>query len=306
MLEIDPAIEHRLVAPDRLVFSSPRGGFTIIDKAGFFRSVLISLENGTPVEHAFEGVEDPADRAAIADRIIGILRERGVIRSASEDSTNPTSSDLLWAWLRFVGTAQSAQPMIGLIGEGQLANALQDEIGGLGLVCKRIDTPDNNFHLVVACADLNDRERLRFQNKQAVDADVPFLPVWMQRHIICVGPIIIPGATACVECLHHREEMNRTGSLNAQEIPHAEMASSFASRYAAMLATVEIARFLAGAIYDLHIATFTRHSLLNGKRAQSVILKLPRCPVCGPARDQRPLVDTFALEEDERTSEVIA
>ena len=146
---------------------------------------------------------------------------------------------------------------------------------------------------------------MRSVNKQAVEVDVPFLPVWLQRHIVCVGPIIIPGATACAECLHHRHEMNRADTLNAQATPQAGATSPFASRFAAMLAAAEMARFLAGAIYDLHIATLSRYSLLNGKSAQSIILKLPRCPVCGPGRHQRPLVDTFAVNVCAKAPEVV-
>ena len=306
MLELDPAIEHQFVAPDRLVFSSPRGGFTILDKAGLFRAAISCLESGAPIEQAFEQIKNDADRAAISARIIEVLQTRGIVRAVSKPGLETAKEDLLRAWLGFVGTAQTSQPLIGIIGEGRLAAALKSELVALNLAHTSTETVTDSIDLSVLCMDYEDRQKLRFANRAAIEANIPFFPVWTQRHIISLGPVIIPGATACAECLHHRDQMNRQERMSASSAVQPVSTSAFAGRFAAMLAAAEIARFLFGAIYDLHVATQTRHSLLNGKRAQSVILKLPRCPVCGTGRRKRPVVDTFSVGAQETAGALIA
>jgi len=80
MYERDPAIDQTFLPPDRLVFASPAGGFTIVDKTGLIRLVLADLDADAPLEPVFEIIPRPEDRGIFQERIIGMLLERGIIR----------------------------------------------------------------------------------------------------------------------------------------------------------------------------------------------------------------------------------
>lgn len=300
MYELEPAIEHAIIAQDRIMFSSPAGGFTIIDKAGLVGGVLDCLKAGQPIERAFGRIDEDQDRAQLQEHVLNMLIARGIVRKQQECQAG--SGDILAAWLGFVGVAKSTNRHVQIIGEGGLAKALITELNGLGLnglgreAAQRGDEPAG---LIVCCQDRKDMKALRAANAEAVAAGVPFLPVCIDRHIIAIGPVTIPGATACVECMYQRERMNAGDDTDKPNpMPAHGTVSDFALRFAAMLAAGEAARFLSGAIYDLHIASLVKHSLVTGRRTTSVILKVPRCPVCGPQRKRGPLVDTFALYDD--------
>jgi len=298
MLELDPAIEYACVPPDRLVFSGPSGSFTIVDKAGLINRFLDCLKHGLPTEQAFAEIEDPSDRIEVSGRVVEVLRARGVVREKSAENAGSEYGDILCAWLRFVGTNGQREPLVGVIGEGKLSRALERELASLGLMHRGIQHVDQACDLIVHCQDYEDMPALRAVNKQAVEANIPYLPVRLQRHVVSLGPMIIPGATACIECVYHRGQMNLDVKREDHPLRQQGATSEFTARFAAMLAGAEASRFLFGAIYDLHIATLKRYSVLTGKQAQSVALKLPRCPVCGLGRGERPLVDTFAIYDD--------
>jgi|GEM_PF-5994840 len=321
MYERNRAIDQAFFPPDRLVFSSPAGGFTIVDKTGLIRLVLAALDADAPLEPVFEIIPQPEDRGRVQERIVSMLLDRRIIlpkvatqRDKGRDKgrdTQPdqTSEDILCAWLRFVGVQNERVPMIGVLGEGQVKAAVQRDLASLGLercelLPEQVNGRARDIDLLVFCQDREDESARRAVNRLAVEACVPWFPVAVHRHVISTGPIIIPGATACVECIYHRGQMNlqafETGAAGAdvQAGAHGVSTSAFVARMAAMFGVEEIARYLFGAVYDLHLATLTRYSVTTGQQTKSVALKVPRCPVCGPHRGVVPLRDTYTLYDE--------
>lgn len=295
MLECNPAIEHALVPPDRLVFSAPTGGFTIVDKAGLIRAALACLSQGRPVEEAFEAIEGADQRAEICQHIIDMLKSRGVIRVRSDRSASPASDDMLSTWLQFAGVYKGKELSVGVVGKGVIATQLRSELEALGLANTALKRVEMGHDLIVCCQDHEDISSLRQINREAVEAGLPYLAVRALRHIIATGPLVIPGATACMECAHHRQEINRKELPGLAASLTGGTHSHYTLRLAAMMAGAESARFLFGASYDLHVTHISRYSLLTGKLAQSVILKVPRCPVCGLGRMDSPLQSAYAV-----------
>jgi len=202
-------------------------------------------------------------------------------------------------------------PMIGVLGEGQVKAALARDLTSLGLessdlLPEHISCGARDIDLLVFCQDWEDENALRRMNRLAVEAGVPLFPVAVHRHVISTGPMIIPHATACAECMYHRGQMNlqafESGDAMLYTLADADeqgiSTSAFVARMAGMFGVEEIARYLFGAVYDLHLATLTRYSVTTGKQTKSVALKVPRCPVCGPHRGVVPLQDTYTLYDE--------
>jgi bacteriocin biosynthesis cyclodehydratase domain-containing protein len=135
-----------------------------------------------------------------------------------------------------------------------------------------------------------DDARLREVNRRAVGSDAAYLPVVLDRHLVSIGPLVLPRATACYECLYHRVRAGRR-NLEAFEAVAARdhRPSRLSAHFAAASAAAGILRFLAGSALDLHMATVARHNLLTGDSGHTVALKVPRCPVCGQANMRKPL-----------------
>ena len=291
MYELDPAFDYDLTLPGQLVFQGPGGGMTIHDKLGLIKATLDCLSEGRPVDEAYAVLESDADRCAAKEHILQTLAARGIIRPTTPNSY--TDKDKLQAWLRFAGLNKQADPVIGIVGQGAIADAVAAELSTLGLQCHVIEGDAPACDLGILCQDVPSENVLRSVNRQFVGLGVPLLPIAVRRHVISTGPLIIAGATACAECVHHRAKMN--AAPDAAPPVSADLANSaFTLRLAAMFAVEEALRFVYGAAYDLHMATLKRYSVLTGQRKSSVILKVPRCPVCAPCKLRtQPLIDTF-------------
>lgn len=300
---LDPATEFTHVPPDRLIFDTPNGSFTVADKSGLIGAVLTCCQNGGDIEQAFDRIEDSEHRALARDHVITLLLQRGVLR-AGAGGFPARERDVFCDWLRFIGVGRELPCRIMIAGEGGICDAIHDELCALGLDGDRFAgelSADDG--VLVFGQDRPDEAGLRNFNRLAIEAGLPLLPVSVHRHVITLGPFIIPGATACAECVYHRRQANGgfepEGPLPGTEV--ARHASGFVLRLAAMMAVEEIVRFGFGAAYDLHTASLLRHSVLTGKRTQSVVLKLPRCPVCGAGNGRAPLCDGLSLADSAGT-----
>ena len=67
---------------------------------------------------------------------------------------------------------------------------------------------DEGLDCVVATADFSGQQLLRHWNSWCVNRGCTFLPVMLDKGIGCVGPLVVPGETACYECLRARENSN--------------------------------------------------------------------------------------------------
>lgn len=108
------------------------------------------------------------------------------------------------------------------------------------------------------------------------------------HHTLSIGPLVFPGETACLACLHGRIT-ERWGV--AEETPEPLAAHDYRALIAALAAT-EIARFAAGdtslahktVVWNMAERTATAHQLL----------RVPLCAMCGDAR----MAPTMVLEGD--------
>ena len=292
MYRLDPAFDFAVEAPNNILFSGPGGEFIVQDTSGLIRAVLKAFETGAALNTVFEKIEDPETRQLAEARIVDMLCARGVLKACTEDAiaTQSASKDPFCDWLGFVGDTRAEEQAVHIAGQGALADAVRAECNAIGLTVnpQNTDAPAQG-DIIVFCQDRPLTSDLREFNQHAVQAGAIFLPVQIHRHVITIGPLVLPGATACAECAHHRQQ----ASAGEPAIQMGERmqctVSPFVIRLAAMLGVQMIARFLSGAAQDLHISTITRHSVLTGQRTDSIILKVPRCPVCGQANARKPL-----------------
>ena len=141
---------------------------------------------------------------------------------------------------------------------------------------------------LVAVADYPAQAILRDWNRYCVDNGIIFLPVTLTRAVGLVGPLYVPGETACYECLRARENAN----LDFPELARAgeevafggQMVNGFHPLMASALgdyAAMELVKFLSFSL-PWRVGELIEVNLLEPDLRARKVLRLPRCPVCGP------------------------
>jgi bacteriocin biosynthesis cyclodehydratase domain-containing protein len=141
---------------------------------------------------------------------------------------------------------------------------------------------------VVATSDFGGRHLMREWNEFCVANRKHFLPVVLDRMIGFVGPHVIPGESACYECLRARESaaMDNPDDQRASELGAfaRQPLNSFHPTMAAVVAEIaalELTKFYSQ-VMPWKVGRLIEINLLAVEMKARKVLKLPRCPVCSP------------------------
>jgi len=162
---------------------------------------------------------------------------------------------------------------------------------------------DGLFDCLVATSDFGGMHLLRRWNEFCVDRGIHFLPVVLQNLIGYVGPLVVPGETACFECLRARQNANfddpeaqravEPAAFEGQSVVafHPSMASILGD-----LAAMELTKFYSGVIPTWRVGALVEVNLLQPSITTRNVLRIPRCSVCSPLKTRSPVstrIDPF-------------
>jgi bacteriocin biosynthesis cyclodehydratase domain-containing protein len=156
---------------------------------------------------------------------------------------------------------------------------------------------------VVATSDFGGAQMMRPWNEFCIKNKLNFLPVVLQDLIGYIGPLVVPGETACFECLRARQNSH----LSEPEIERAAEEQSFESQsvagfHPAMasvlgdLAALELSRFYGGWALPRVVGALIEVNLVGLKMTTRRVLRVPRCRVCAsgnPHTAASPLRNVF-------------
>jgi molybdopterin-synthase adenylyltransferase len=144
-------------------------------------------------------------------------------------------------------------------------------------------TPD----LLLYCPDRFDDAFCFWLNSVSLDIKVPLL-LYRQRTLsIDLGPLIIPGDTACYTC-YERRRMAAQQISEQQAISVETDAGSFRPVFGTDLLALEVLKFLSHAAEPITRSRVWRLNLMTGLTEVHPVLKLPRCPACGVHKARPP------------------
>jgi bacteriocin biosynthesis cyclodehydratase domain-containing protein len=150
---------------------------------------------------------------------------------------------------------------------------------------------------LIATSDFGGLESMRKWNRMCVEHGCMFLPVVLQDLIGYVGPLVVPGQTACFECLRARQNSNMTdpeaeraaeyGAYDRQRIAgfHPSMASVLGD-----IASIELLKWFGIRQPLWRAATLIEVNLLAPFLQTRRVLKIPRCTVCSRL-NERPTIN---------------
>jgi bacteriocin biosynthesis cyclodehydratase domain-containing protein len=234
--------------------------------------VLLPLLDGSRTVEELARRLGPHSRSAI-ERVLATLEAHGLLRHGLPAST-PTK-ELLQATISRPRAITGSR--VSVLGEGSLAREIARVLrrSGFGKV-----GADWDADLVVA-APLDALERLRNWNDVALERGTPWLAVtpW-DGSIAAVGPLMVPGETACHTCYttrrhadpyasHERPLRSRHLSSPALDAVLAGLAVTVATTWVAGGDTPALGAILA-VEYERQVVT--RHH----------VYRVPRCPSCAP------------------------
>lgn len=152
---------------------------------------------------------------------------------------------------------------------------------------------ENDFGVLVATSDFGGLSAMREWNEYCVRQNKLFLPLVLQDTVGHVGPLVVPGETACFECAWLRQSAN----MNQPDLERASDAGAFAGQAVngwlpAMasvlgnLGAMELQRFTSKVLPGFRSSVLTEVDLLGPTLNTRRLLKVPRCRVCGPLIQQ--------------------
>jgi bacteriocin biosynthesis cyclodehydratase domain-containing protein len=152
---------------------------------------------------------------------------------------------------------------------------------------KQVDP--SSVNCIIACSDLGTHQGMRDCNAFSVKNRCHFLPVILQDLIGYVGPLVVPGETACYECLRQRQnahmkdpEVERASEIitsTGRKVVgfHPSMASVLGD-----IAAFELTKLYTDGLPFRNIGTQIQVNLLTSEMMKRKVLKVPRCAVCSP------------------------
>jgi bacteriocin biosynthesis cyclodehydratase domain-containing protein len=133
---------------------------------------------------------------------------------------------------------------------------------------------------------------LEHLNRVCLQRGAPWMLCLLEGLGASVGPLFYPGETACFTC-YSRRRRGAEEFVGAYDAVRGAAGRSFYARigtmpgmaqFAAGLAVMETVKFITSFEVPASLGTELRFDLFSSRMEPHRVLKLPRCPDCGPAR----------------------
>lgn len=275
ILKVDPAVDVVTPRSGSVVFLTPNGPFTLRDRMGLVRTIIGALKAGVSRSAVMASLGSDPERLA-AEELIGLLIARGVLQEVGE-LTHTGCADPMREWIRHYGGAATATALLANVdGDGRLAQSVATGLRDAGF--------GTGGRLRVIALDTPDHPRLLAANADAMTAGVRLLPVWLNRSSVHLGPSIIPGETACLACLLHRQQAakRRAEPVDLALTDGVSISPSVISMAVALTVT-EALRMALDAYVTTDFGVAHHFDLVAMRLSAGKVVRLPRCAVCDRA-----------------------
>jgi len=180
-----------------------------------------------------------------------------------------------------------ATATVQVVGPERLAERVRRQLGAAG--CERVARLEVSeleeseaADLLVACADIPARGWFSRLNAFALRSRRPWLRAAAHGTRSWLGPLVLPGETACFACLETREQANvRAGGAWPELAPGAIGAFAPQEDLLAAQAAAEATRFLGRFAPPATVGHFYELSATSPGSRRHALLRVPECHACG-------------------------
>jgi bacteriocin biosynthesis cyclodehydratase domain-containing protein len=290
---LHPAVELVALSAGKLQLRAPFASITLTQGASVVHELAAA---STPYDLDSLKADLSARHGPIGPKLLDLLVERRFL--VSEFALQ--SLDGLGRLIESIGSRSErsdlpdlAEPILTLLGNGPLAEAVEIGIAGLGLTLIRSNSVSGPGHHIAITAGAE--SWFDTVNEEAMRLGRVVTYVSLSATALSVGPTVVPRQSACWACLVARR---RGASTHVEEFDAARAArSSVVSAMAESaivrgLVTFAVAHHVqalrAGVTAAAEPGRQAVWNLGTCERQDRPVLKLPRCPRCGRAGQAAP------------------
>jgi bacteriocin biosynthesis cyclodehydratase domain-containing protein len=310
MYRLHPGVRIVPLGSDKFQLRGPDVNLTVEDADGSVRS---ALEGSIGLENLEEkpGTEDgKLKRLAFHLNRRGLLvaDERGQLLGEVADDALVTLDLLRCQHDMARKTADQTllrNWQVQVIGAGQLARAAQSELSRLGVDVLAESPIRAQFHaesaseqrlISVVCCDCEDHKMMRDANRELLQVGLRALYACVTSRGIRIGPVVIPGQTACYECFYQRlrngmEFLDEFDAFVAHQHRLAQNGlgppPALAASMGGALVALQAAKLHMRIGNDDVVAQIVELQLSPLELRSGEVLRLPRCGLCGAGRRDR-------------------
>jgi bacteriocin biosynthesis cyclodehydratase domain-containing protein len=165
--------------------------------------------------------------------------------------------------------------------------------------------PDT-FGCLVATSDFGGGQALAEWNAFCLDRRYDYFPVVLQDLVGYLGPLVVPGESACFECMKARWNSNVEGLESRWDVlqSDSQRVIGFHPAMPAMLgalAAFELTKFYGLRLPFTAVGRLIEVNMLTMRMDNRKVLKVPRCPACSSLNVQQSASLTkswFGLSQD--------
>ncbi len=141
---------------------------------------------------------------------------------------------------------------------------------------------------LIGASEFGNLKALLDWNRICVERDHYFLPILLQNSIGYIGPLVVPGETACLDCVRARWNAGFDANTRqaVDEVP--PEAQRFIGLHPAMpsllaeLGALEVTKFFGPGLPFRNAGVQIEMQMLAPRMTTRNVLKVPRCPTCSP------------------------
>jgi bacteriocin biosynthesis cyclodehydratase domain-containing protein len=160
---------------------------------------------------------------------------------------------------------------------------------------------------LIATSDIGSGQEMKQWNSFCLKHNIQFLPVVLQDMIGYVGPLVVPGETACFECMTSRWNSNLDGEESRWDFFRADLENivGYHPAMASMLGSIaafELTKFYGVRLPLSAVGRLIEVNLLTMEMQSRKVLRVPRCPACSSLHLHAPMSlskNTFGLNEED-------
>lgn len=152
------------------------------------------------------------------------------------------------------------------------------------------DMSKENTNIIIFADERADIKKTRHLNEMSTSKGIPFISLRMYSNSFELGPLVLPGQSACFECYWQRLQSTSdyttdwhldyiSGDINSSQSPEFFLNQNIALQYL----TMECLRFSLQEKIPISLGHVLSHDFSNGILRRSSILEIPGCEICKSA-----------------------
>lgn len=304
-LIVHPAISWLQFDNEHLQIRVPDGqNITLEERANEVRLILEKLSQPHSYEATVTWAQSQKIDREIVDSALSTLNEYSIIVETNPSHQSPlpgvfknvidfniNASKALRSGLAFPYFNQ-----LEVVGEGDIKTVVASTAAEVEAYLISQTPESDTRSLRIVCTTTGDQKLLREQNKQAVKDKVAMLPVQWADDMFTIGPLYIPGESACYECLTIRRRASTnylaeldgglTGTIQRSHIPKLDTPMKNLIGFA-------VSRYLSivgcGMFHLIKPNEVESWDVIKAEKKVGEVLKVPRCDVCGRKKTSDPI-----------------